>query len=194
MLQHALELIRRRLNAYLAPGDPTADTWVVLSNLVDHEGRPFGGAENKLAMFVANVEYEGTFSAQGRMTVRTGATFTAVAAPRFINVWIVFFANFQNERYADGLDMLSRTIAFFQQQPLFTHDTDPQLDQSISRLSVEMMNLDLMQLNYVTSMTGARYLPMVCYKMRMLPFTSEAVQAIVPPVRGVGTPGDRGER
>jgi hypothetical protein len=194
MIQHALDLIRRRLNAFLATGDPSADTWVVLSNIVDHEGRPFGGAENKLVMFVGNVEYEAAISTPGRMATRAGGSFTTAATTRYINVWVVFFANFLNERYPDGLDMLSRTISFFQQHPVFTPDSDPHMDPAITRLSVEMVNLDFTQLNYLTSMTGAKYLPLVCYKLRMLPFTSEAVQAIVPPVRGVGTGGQGRER
>jgi len=189
MIQQSLELIRRRLNAYLAPGDPAADTWVVLSNVVDHEGRPFGGAENRLIMCLANVEYEVAMSSPGRTAVRTGSVFTSVAAPRFINAWVLFMANFLNERYPDGLDMLSRTIAFFQQNPVFTHATDPQLDANLSKISMEMMNLDLTQLNYVTSMLGAKYVPMVCYKLRMLPFTSDAIQGMTPPVRSTGLPG-----
>lgn len=188
MIQQALDLIRRRLNAYLAPGDPNADTWVVLSNVVDHEGRPFGGAENRLIMCLANVEYEVAMSTPGRNAVRMGNAFSAVAAPRFINLWVLFMANFLNERYPDGLDMISRTIAFFQENPAFTHESDPQMDPNISRLTLEMINLDLTQLNYVTSMLGAKYVPMVCYKLRMLPFTSETVQAMVPPVRSTGLP------
>jgi hypothetical protein len=194
MIKPSLELIRRRLNSFLATGDPTADNWVVLANLVDHEGRPFGGAENKLVMFVGNVEYDSTIGTPGRTMQRSGAAYTAVTAPRYINVWVVFWANFMNERYPDGLDMLSRTISFFQQYPVFTHDSDPQLDAGVARLSMEMMNLDLTQLNYLTSMTGAKYLPMVCYRMRMLPFTSEAVQAVVPVVRATGTPDENVER
>jgi hypothetical protein len=194
MLQDALELIRRRLNAFLTTGDPVADGWVVLSNLVDHEGRPFGGAENKLVMFVGNIEYEGSLSTPGRTTVRSGGAFTSVAAPRFVNVSVMFFANFLNERYPDGLGMLSRTMAFFQQYPLFTHDSEPELDRSLLRLTFEMVNLDLTQLNYISSMTGAKYLPMVCYKMRMLPISSDAIQGVVPAVRATGAPGGVQER
>jgi len=194
MIKHVLELIRRRLNAFLAADDPTGASWVVLANLVDHEGRPFGGAENKLVMFVGNVEYEAALSTPGRTTVRSGGAYTAVPATRFINVWVVFCANFLNERYPDGLEMLSRTISFFQQHPVFTPDSDPQLDPAVTRLSLEMINLDLTQLNYLTSMTGAKYLPMVCYKLRMLPFTSDAIQAVVPTVRATGTPNDTRER
>jgi hypothetical protein len=188
MIQQAFELIKDRLNAFLGSADAGGDGWVVLANLVDHEGKPFAGAENKIVMFLGNVEYEASMSLPGRTAQANGATYTTVAAPRLINVWMMFFANFYNQRYADGLDMLSRTISFLQQHPRFTHDSDPDLDPRIEKLTVEMVNLDLTQLNYVMSMVGGKYLPMVCYKLRMIPFTSEAIQGTVPEVRAAGGP------
>src|SRR5215204_2468597 len=151
MIQQACELIRNRLNAFLGSVDPGSDGWVVLANLIDHEGKPFPGAENKLVMFLGNVEYETSMSTLGRSAQLHGTTYTSVAAPRLINVWMMFFANFYNQRYPDGLDMLSRTISFFQQYPRFTHDSDPALDRRLERLTVEMVNLDFTQLNYVMS-------------------------------------------
>jgi hypothetical protein len=186
MIQQAFELIRNRLNAFLGSVDPGSDGWVVLANLVDHEGKPFPGADNKIVMFLGNVEYESSMSLPGRTAQLNGTTYTSVAAPRLINVWMMFFANFYNQRYGDGLDMLSRTISFFQQHPRFTHDSDPALDPRIEKLTVEMVNLDFTQLNYVMSMVGAKYLPMVCYKLRMIPFTSEAIQGTVPAARALG--------
>jgi hypothetical protein len=188
MIQQAFELIRSRLNAFLGSVDPGSDGWVVVANLVDHEGKPFAGAENKLVMFLGNVEYETAMSLPARTTQLSGAAYASVAAPRLINVWMMFFANFSNQRYADGLDLLSRTISFFQQYPRFTHDSDPALDSRLEKLTVEMVNLDFTQLNYVMSMVGAKYLPMVCYKLRMIPFTSEAIQGTVPAARAVGGP------
>jgi len=190
MIQRVLELIRRRLNAFLGSADPGEDGWVVLANIVDHEGRPFSGAENKMVMFVGNVEYETSMSTPGRTAQRSGSTYTAVAAPRYINLSVMFFANFYNQRYGDGLEMLSRTISFFQQNPRFTNDSDPTLDPSVEKLTIEMVNLDLTQLNYVMSMIGGKYLPMVCYKLRMIPFSSEAIQAMVPAAKAVGAPAD----
>jgi hypothetical protein len=188
MIQQAFELIRNRLNAFLGSVDTGSDGWVVIGNLVDHEGTPYPGAENKLVMFLGNIEYEASMSLPGRTAQLNGATYTTMAAPRLINVWMMLFANFYNQRYPDGLDMLSRTISFFQQYPRFTHDSDPALDPRIEKLTVEMVNLDLTQLNYVMSMVGGKYLPMVCYKLRMIPFTSEAIQGTVPAVRSAGGP------
>ena len=94
MIQQACELIRNRLNAFLGSVDPGSDGWVVLANLIDHEGKPFPGAENKLVMFLGNVEYETSMSMPGRSAQLHGTTYTSVAAPRLINVWLMFFANF----------------------------------------------------------------------------------------------------
>ena len=99
MIQQACELIRNRLNAFLGSVDPGSDGWVVLANLIDHEGKPFPGAENKLVMFLGNVEYETSMGMPGRSAQLHGTTYANVAAPRLINVWMMFFANFYNQRY-----------------------------------------------------------------------------------------------
>jgi hypothetical protein len=86
--------------------------------------------------------------------------------------------------------MISQTISFFQQNPWFTHDNVPGLDPVIDKLTFEMTNLDLVDLSYLISMTGTKYLPSVYYKVRLLPFQSGAMQAEVPAAKGVEAPSE----
>jgi len=66
--------------------------------------------------------------------------------------------------------MISRTIAFFRQNPVFTHDNLPSLDANIDKLTVEFTSLDLASLHCLMRNMGAKYLPSAYYKVRMIPF------------------------
>jgi hypothetical protein len=170
VIQNTLRLISERLNEALAAADPKSKDWVSLSNLVNQTGQPFPNAKDKIVMCLANLQHE-TFvsSYQAAVPVANGQ-FAVIAPPLYIDLFLLFYANFGELNYSDGLGMISNTIAFFQQNPYFTHDNLPGLDPAIDKLTFEFSNLDLMSLNYLMGMMGVKYLPSVYYKVRMIPF------------------------
>jgi hypothetical protein len=188
-----LELIRQKINESFKNAHPRTDDWVVLSNIVDHEGRPYEEAKQKIVMLLANIQNEAMISTYSR-TVPTGADhFVAIAPPLYVDLYVLFFANFENKNYRDGLEMISETISFFQQNPWFTPDNLPGLDPEIKKLAFEFSNLEMTDLNYLMGMLGAKYLPSVYYKVRLIPFQSGAMKELVPGVRGVDAPGELGD-
>jgi hypothetical protein len=98
----------------------------------------------------------------------------------------MFMANFTERTYQDGLAALSRLISYFQQTPVFTLQNAPDLSPQIDKLTLDFENLTPVDVNYVMSMLGTRYLPSAFYKLRMIPFTSTAMQARTYPVAGSG--------
>jgi hypothetical protein len=188
VIQTTLELITRKLNEFIANAIPGGGDWVILSNLVDHEGRHYEAVKNKMVAFLANIQHETLISTYKR-TVPAGDVYAAVAPPLYINLFVLFIANFYDKNYADGLGMISRTISFFQQNHYFTHESLPGLDPVIDKLTFDIYNLDLVDLNYLIGMTGTKYLPSVYYRVRMIPFQSGAMQAEVPVAKGVEAPG-----
>jgi hypothetical protein len=79
--------------------------------------------------------------------------------------------------------MLSRTIAFFQQNPVFTHDRLPGLAPEVDKIALDFVNLDLTQTNHLMGMLGLKYLPSALYRLRMLTFASDAIASLVPATR-----------
>lgn len=185
MIRSTLESIRARLDAFFKVPEPRPEDWVILSNFVDHEGRPYEHAKDKIVLFLAGIQHETIVSTHQRAASIGGGQFGVVAPPLYINLHILLVANFYDKNYAEGLEMISRTIGFFQQNPFFTHESMPELDPGIDKLTIEMMNLDLTQANYLMGMMGIKYLPSVLYRIRMLPFRSDAVSGVVPPARGL---------
>lgn len=190
-IRQVLELIRQRLDETLRNTVPRAEEWVVLSNLVDVEGRPYDGAKDKVVMFLANVQHETVISTYSRTVPAKDADgYVAVAPPLYIDLFVLFLANFQDRNYPEGLATISRVISFFQQNPWFTSDSLPGLPVAVGKLTFEFTNLEMTELNYLMGLCGAKYLPSAYYKVRMLPFTSDAMQAVVPGVKGLRTPGE----
>lgn len=189
-IQTTLELIRQKLNEFFRNADPKEDDWVILSNIVDPEGQPYETAKDKVVMFLANIQHETIISTYNRTTPVQGDQYAVVAPPLYIDLYVVLFANFYNKNYQEGLGMISRTISFFQQNPVFTHDNLPNLDPVIDKLTFEMFNLDMTGLNYLMGLMGVKYLPTVYYKVRMIPFDGTAMQEVVPAAQGVQAPGE----
>lgn len=113
-----------------------------------------------------------------------GDSFAIVQPPIYIDLHLMFMANFTDRSYADGLEAISRIIAFFQQNPWFTQANAPDLDRDLDKITLELASLDPVEVNYIMGMLGTKYLPSVFYKLRMLPFASTAMQARTYPVGG----------
>lgn len=193
-IRGTLEQIRKRLNEFLWTASPRHDDWVILSNIVDQNGQPYEEAQEKVVMFLAGIQKEIAVSTYNPNVAVAGNRYAVVAPPLYIDLFILFYANFAGKNYAEGLSAISRTITFFQQNLWFTHDNLPGLDPRIDKLTFEMTNLDPTDLNYLLGLTGAKYLPSVYYKVRMIPFVSDAMQAEVPAAQGVQAPGEIQDR
>lgn len=185
-----MELVRQKLNEYFRSFDSMVEDWVVLSNMVDAEGRAYQEAVGKVVIFLANIQHETSISTFNRNLPTDMNRYAIVTPPVYIDLFLLFYANFSEKNYRDGLAMISGTISFFQENPLFNHATTPDLDPSIDKLSFEITNLDLAELNYLMGLAGVKYLPSVYYKVRMIPFRSDVVKAQVSAVRGTETPGN----
>ncbi len=144
---NVLELIRRQLNTYFQNMDRRTDDWVILSNVVDNAGELNATAENKVVMSLASIAHETVISTYTAAVKTKTSSYAAVTPPLYIDLYIVFYANFVNRNYLQGLKMISRTISFFQQNPAFTRDTLPALDPGIDRIVLEFTNLDMVQVN-----------------------------------------------
>lgn len=184
VIQQVMDCVRNRLEAHLQSFDSRNEPWVTLANFVDHQSSPNEDAKNKVVMFLSGIEHETIISTySGPVTTGAGG-FSSVAPTLYVNLMILFTANFDGKLYQDGLRQISRTISFFQQNYVFNHANMPDLDPSVDKLAFEFANLDMTQLNYLMCLTGTKYLPSVLYKVRTIPFRSSVVTSQIAATRG----------
>lgn len=189
LIRTVLELIRQKLNESFTSFDPRPEEWVTLANIMDHDGRPFARAKDKVVMVLANIKHETIISTYSSAVRTKTSSYAIVAPPLYIDLFVLFYANFYDENYHHGLAMISRTISFFQQNPWFTPDNMPDLPPVVEKLTMEITSLDLLELNYLMGMMGVKYLPSVYYKLRLLPFVGDAIMGVTPQVGGDDTTG-----
>lgn len=161
-IQTTLECVRDALDDALQRAIPRTDSWVALTSFVDDNGEPNAQAREKVVMFVANIQRETT---QFKNNEHKQAP-----PPLYVDLSVMFVANFGPEDYAEGLGAISRTISFFQQHPVFDQTNLPDLDAAVGRLTFELSNLTIPEVNNLITLAGIRYHPLVLYKVRMIPF------------------------
>src|SRR5436305_3235847 len=114
-IRGTLEVIRKRLNESLRNATPREGDWVVLSDLVDPEGNPVPEARDKLVMFLAGIQRETAVSTYNPNVPVSGNSYAVVAPPLYVDLFVLFYANFSGKSYGEGLAVIARTISFFQQ-------------------------------------------------------------------------------
>ena len=101
--------------------------------------------------------------------------------PLHLNALVMLIANFSGSDYATGLRILSRTITFFHQNPVFIPDPQPGLPPD--NIVLDFVNIDLAQTRDSVGMLGLKYLPSALYRMRTLTFSSDARPTGAAPAR-----------
>lgn len=191
LIRNALETIAGLANSYLENLDRRGDAWISLTSLVDHNGTLNQSARDKIVMCVYNITREVTISTYSP-TLSSGrksdpaAGLAVVSPPLYIDIHLMFMANFTEKNYSDGLAAISRLISYFQQTPYYDSSNAPMLVPAFDKLTLEFENLSPVDVNYVMSMLGTRYLPSAFYKLRMIPFASTAMQGRAYAVGGTG--------
>lgn len=171
MIHSVIQVLSNELNSFLELQTEAIERpLVVLSELVRQDGSPAPPSENKLVCTLLNIEQERT-----ALNAPSGNKLFRSNNPIHLNLYILFSAYFAPRNYPQALATLSATIAFFQSRPIFTHQDTPELPFSVSKVIVEMVSLDVRELSNLWSVLGAKHLPSVLFKVRMVTVSSESI-------------------
>lgn len=166
MIDVAISHVAAQLNQSLRSRFGVAEDLVAISSLLEQDGSVVPEVTNKVVAFLVNVEREtlpyrvGGHSGPGRSVVTN--------APVYLNLLVMFAANFGGRNYAEALKFLSATIGFFQARPAFDPQSSPGLDPRIDKLTLEIENLNTADLSNLWGILGGKYLPSILYRMRMV--------------------------
>ena len=180
MIYAAVSQVASELNQYLKRTFERSEDMVVISNLLEQDGTVAAHIENKIVVFLTNIEKEKLPNAFPQTRPVTGERSMLGSAPLHLNLSLMFAAYFAGSNYPEALKSISTTVRFFQMNPVFDHQNTPDLDRDIERLSLEIENLDIQQLSNLWGILSTRYLPSIMYKVRMVTIDANAVKAEVP--------------
>lgn len=179
MIVSALSHIANQLNQYLRRSFDLNEDIAVVSNILEQDGSLVPNINNKLVIFLINIE-KATEASRARHNGIPGSDRSVVSyPPLYLNLYFIIAANFSGNNYTEALKFLSHTIGFFQRRPVFDHQSTPDLDRRIDKLVLDMENLNIQDLSTLWGAISGRYLPSVIYKVRMATFDAADVVAQV---------------
>jgi hypothetical protein len=169
MIHNIVASIGYRLNEYIKNSLSLTEEAVVISSLVDLKGNINPEIENKISIFLVNIEEERT-SKNGYFQKSPG-----VNPQARMDIYLMFSAYFPNFNYMESLRYISLVIGFFQSNNTFTPSDTPLLSNSIDKLFLEYNNVGLEDIGKLWSNIGTNYVPSVCYKVKHIVFDGETI-------------------
>ena len=178
MINLAVQLLAGQLNQYLRRTYNLGEDVVVVSNLLEMDGSVAANVNNKLVVFLVNIEKDAVPFRQvsshdvGRREMQ--------GAPYYFNLYLMMTANFTGNSYPEALKFLSSTISFFQKNYVIDHQTAPEMDSRIEKLILDIENLSIQDLSNLWGALGGKYLPSIMYRVRMVAFDAEDITGRIP--------------
>jgi len=184
MIDQALLFLRDELNAFLLTRTNSTNVEVKLSKLVTETGK-LAFPEENIALTVFNIEEDQVFKSQlPEFTYVNGQHIRLEPDLKFC-LHLMFAANFKV--YEEAWKALSLVLTFFQSHTSFTTEEYPALSPKIGKLNLEQESLNFEQLNQVWSYLGAKHMPNITYKVRLVIIQDEAACGIQKPIITIQT-------
>jgi len=188
VISSALTHIAGQLNESLKRALSSSEDLVVLSSLVDQDGTVAGRINNRLVVFLVNVERDSSVQRVPggvRGALSSVSTFPGV----HLNLHVMVAAHFAEGNYEEALKFLDHAVAFFQSRPVLDHSNTPDLDDRIERLVLDIENLSVHDLSNLWGILSGHYLPSVLYRVRMVSIDSDDVRRLTPAIRRPASAG-----
>ena len=193
MIDLVVNHLAGRLNQALRRTLRVTEDLAVASPLHELDGSIATQAVNRLVVFLVNIEREAAAYSPAARPASTAARIPVIAPPLHLNLLVMFAANFGTANYQEALKLTAFTAAYFQSHVMLDHHSDPELDQRIERLSIEMEALGIHDLTNLWGVLGGRYVPSILYRVRMVSVGGEQLleqqDRIAQPLIGVGPRG-----
>lgn len=162
MIDQAINIVVEELNEFIKLKFNLSDNRVVLSNLVSQDGSMSVKDENMMVVSLVNIQQERLGTPK-----KTGVTLSG-NPPVYMNLYLLISASFNEKLNVEALKFLSAVIGFFQSKSSFTPLNSPGIPPSIEKLIFNIYNTSFQEQSNLWSFVGAKYIPSVVYKVRMV--------------------------
>ena len=190
MIHQVLPAIVNELSEYLSSKFGIGDDQVVLGNIVNQDGS-LAVDGNKLVISLINIARD---ASKGNLqSVGDGGT-----PPVYVNLYVMFSAvynqsNINSQDYLEALKIISGVISFFQAHNAFDPHNCADFPSDGTKVHFEIENVEFRELVNLWSLSGAKYVPSILYRIRSINMEEELITDEIPPIGGInpglGTPG-----
>lgn len=184
MIHQVLPAIVRELTEYLESKFGISDDQVALGNIVNQDGS-LAVDGNKLVVSLINISRDGSLGAVRNLGGNENP-------PVYVNLYVLFAAvfnqsNISSQDYLESLKMISGVISFFQGRNYFDGHNTPDFPADAGKVVTEIENIEFRELVNLWSLSGAKYVPSVVYRLRSLNMEEGLISDILPHVGHLGT-------
>ncbi|MDZ4749814.1 MAG: DUF4255 domain-containing protein [Saprospiraceae bacterium] len=194
MIHTSLSFLQTALNHFIFVKDPlntagVLDHAVMLDTIVNQENKPIHTNGDYVIMTLVNLEEETVGKSQLPYFKTPDDKLHVLNPDLKINLYIQFSAFSDNTlssppAYERALILLDQVVFFFQYRNVFNGSQYPILfDAGIEKLIIEPISLTFEQLNHLWATLGAKYLPSVIFKCKMLTFRETVVSPETIPIK-----------
>lgn len=177
MIDNALHAVAGELNAYLVKRFKVQEDKAIINTILNQDGSIPEYCMNKVILSLINLEHNSA-AQRNPVYLQNKESAEQVNQPYNFNIDLLVTALFAD--YHEGLKFLSETIYFFHGKPVFNHTNSPGLDPLIQQLSFELIRLTYHEAHSLWGALGAKYMPSIPFKIRMLSFQSNAIVDSIP--------------
>jgi hypothetical protein len=194
MIGEALSFLAKDLSAFIKAKEVNFrdKNPAIVSDFIDTKGDiiiysdVLGQTEtDNLVLSLINVEEETVGKSQQPYLKHPDQTYDILNPDIKINCYVLISAvsnasrkfkddpsknEFGSTRYFNALQMLSYAIGFFQYKNVFDKKNSPSIPSSIEKIIMELVSPTFEQQNHLWASLGAKYLPSVIYKLRLIVF------------------------
>lgn len=182
MILQALSFLTNELNTYLKSAYQLQQSKATLAAHVNASGAAAEDMQNQMSVTLINLEPESTV--RNLLPDRSGSGVHQQLNPALkLNLRVLFAANFSD--YTEALKFLGSTLTFFQGHSVFTPLGYPLLDNAFDRLTVELETTSYQDWSYLWGMLGAKHMPGVIYKIKMITIQDGVVLSTSPAITTV---------
>lgn len=165
MIGASLQFLAMQLNLHLRRIMSIREDLVVVSRMIENDGKECEGAINKLNIFLVNMERDCMMQSLAVPELR-GDRAVVPSKKVFLNLHFVIAANFKGGNYVDSLRYLSRAVAFFMDHSFFERTSSPDMPEGLEKIALDMESLNMQELNNLWGTIGAKYVPSVVYRLK----------------------------
>ena len=184
MIDQALIFLRDELNAFILSRTNSAGMEVKLSKIVNDTGK-YAFLDDSVALTIFNLEEDHVFKSQlPEFSYVDGQHLRREPELKLI-LHIMFAANFTI--YEEAWKAIGLVLSFFQAHRVFQSEEFPALPNKIGKLTIELESLGVEHLNQIWAYLGAKHLPSVAYRVRMVIIQEEFASDIQKPITTVKT-------
>jgi len=184
MLDVALNFLKDAFNTYLVTRTGSDTVKMTLSTVVDEAGK-YAFSKDSICCSILNISEERHLKNQLPNYTTVNGQHVVQEPELKLNLDLLFAAHFTH--YDQALKYISALLLFFQAHPIFTSDQYPGLAPQLGRLTVELLPLNYEQLNQLWAFVGAKQLPSVVYRVRLIALQDETPTGFQPPLTTIRT-------